>query len=262
VYGSAPPSERPPGGFVVLPYRALRRLDPAGRSLAAGVARIPVEWLDTLVADRLPLVVEVTPGPSAALRRAGELRRATGLRVVGAAASGGGFAQSGRLLVLLLTLTIWTGAGVWLGQGMVALVVALTIGLPAAWITSIALHRWLDRGIRESWERGRVRQLGQRGGATTPTWDQVVDLRRKLADLDLPETAASDLRDALTDVERRLADLARTGGDAAALNEPLAEVAAALAPASTSSAEDADLARMERSVARLRAAAAGREGRG
>jgi len=254
VYGSADPRERPPGAFVVLPHRALRTLDPRGRSLAAGIAGVPVEWLDTLVADRLPLVVEVTSGASAAFRRANELRRETGLRVEGSTPPGTTTGVVGMVLVVGVALA----ALVWMGIGTIGMLAGVLVGLLVARLMMLAQQR----RILESYERGRVRQLEQRrAGPVAQVWGRLAELRRKLAAADLPETAASDVRDALTEVERHLDDLAGTGADATEVDRHLAEVAAALAPAAAASADEPDIVRMERSVARLRAAAV-REDRG
>ncbi len=247
VYGSADPRDRPPGAFVVLPYRELRRLDAAGRSRAAGLAGVPLDWLDMIVADGLPLVVEVTAGSSAASRRARALRRETALRVQAATAPKSTAAILGSVLVTMLTLA----ALLWLGIGSLVTFVGVVAGLTVAWFM-VQAHQ---RRVLESYERNRVRQLEQRqAGPVGHAWERLAELRRQLAGADLPETAASDLRDALTEVERHLDDVARTGADPSAVHGHLAEVAATLAPASAASADEPDLARMERSVARLRAA--------
>jgi hypothetical protein len=254
VYGSSDPRDRPPGAFVVLPYRVLRRLDPAGRSRAAGISRVPLEWVDDLVRDRLPLVVEVTAGASAAYRRAAELRRETGLRVEAATGPGTTVGVVGTVLLVAVTLAVL----LWLGIGNLATLVAVVAGLLVARLVTLAQQR----RIIESYDRGRRRLLEQRrSGAVAPVFDRLAELRRQLAVADLPDTAERDLRDALVEVEQHLDDVARSGADPSAVQQHLADVAATLAPASARSADEAELARMQQSVARLRAAAR-REGPG
>jgi hypothetical protein len=308
--------ERPVGGFVVLSADALRQLGPDARSHAAGLARVPVRWVDTLMVDGLPLVLDTVPGASAARRMADRVRRETGLPVRAVVPTGVGALLAWTSFVLMAFLVLFVLVTV----GAAGALFGALAGLAFAMVGTVIGLRGRSSGLAVlSYERTRVHLVEQgAGGLLSPAWERVSDVRRQLAVADLPAPAASDLRDALKEAEHRLQELSRLGAAAeAALRgvdesglrtrlatlqtrttdpatvaerdrlartvadidavrvrrtsvstgamevlDRLAAAAAALGQIGTEATEETDLVRVERSAARLRAAAAEREREG
>lgn len=221
---TAPPAgaraDRDPAALVLLPADALAALDPAGRSVAAGLARLPVAAVDDLAAAGLPLVVEDAPGPSAARRRAAELARVTGLPLqhgvrapvpawvppaVATAAASVPAGLGTALLVLGATPV-----------AIVLLVLAIVVELAGIALgRQVASRRAMHVGGLVSADRGRAARADRNaGGVLGPAWDRLARLRVDLGRAELPAAAAADLRGTLRDLERHLEDLARVSAAA------------------------------------------------
>ncbi len=199
-----------PRGVALVEGAVLAELDPAARSALAGAAGLPVDAIDNAASRRVGLVVAELASRAAARERAAALTRELGLPVKAwtPSASCLGLAAMVSGVPLLLATSIGL-AVLGLGTGVFA------------WVAIIALVLGAGVGVG-----GAAALFQNRAAAATATaalqatrkahapWDQDADGRRVLtrigslrgtvARLDLPATAASDLRGALRDIEQRL----------------------------------------------------------
>jgi hypothetical protein len=210
-------AEEAPGGLVLVSASSLASLDPTARSLVAGLARLPIATVDALVNAGLPVVLETRAGRGAAMARAIELARTTGLPV-----------EHGSNT----TVPAW----VWLVVSLVASALPAGIGailllmglVPVAIVAFVLAGLGVGAGALVARSAGRPRALHRAGTAAllqahasvqerdaqgwlAPQWGRVATLRLQLAQSDLPSAAAADLRGALKDIEARLQKLAEAG---------------------------------------------------
>lgn len=260
----APPPPAPSGAprgdpraLVVVPARTL--LDPARRSLVAGLAGLPCAAVDHLIARRLPIVVEASAAPELARARAAELTRAFGVPFV-AAHAGGAAPFAFRALAGLVALLPLGVAGL-----------TFLIGLwPLSFVSALAAWGvwWLGgvaaRGASGGAFRGGIVALGviraarsQRGvdGSLATEWRRLSELRVEVARADLPAVAASDLRDSLRGLEAALEAVAGRGDDVeqTRIRAAIGELAAAVAQVGAD-ASDARLRSLGQAITRARAA--------
>ncbi|MEQ1504379.1 MAG: hypothetical protein ABMB14_19215, partial [Myxococcota bacterium] len=206
-----------PGGLVLIPADELARLDPSARSYAAGVANLPLQVVDGLAEQRLPLVLATTAGRAAAAERATALARSTGLPIRPATPS----AIPGWLV-----LAVASGAA---AIPAVVGLVFLAIGwLPVAIVAWVVAALAVLAGALGARRRGRIRSDHAAGtaalariregrsaregdGLLGPAWDRLARIRIEVARADLPLAASADLRGALKELEARLEALAQVG---------------------------------------------------
>ncbi|MBW1877672.1 MAG: hypothetical protein JRJ84_04845 [Deltaproteobacteria bacterium] len=196
---------RPRAG-VVVPARDLIALDPAARSAAAGWAGAPLEAMKALQGSGLPLVLEAHRSKSKASDRARALGVQTGLPVQVVQPAG----WSWPLAMVVFTAL---SAGL-LVLGLAAFLPLLLVAALCAGFGLVAVTQWW--GQRNDWSRFLAAWQAQRAGGKDPAElmhgrERVASLRRRLAEAEIPETAAMDVRAALKDVEHHLDELARIG---------------------------------------------------
>jgi hypothetical protein len=201
---------------VLISAPSLAALDPPARSLAAGLANLPITVVDELVAAGLPLVLETRNGRTAARERASELARTSGLPVAWGTPLGlpGWLWLVGAAAVSLLPLIV----------GFVLMFFALMPAAIVAWATALlgvvagalAARRQdevkvLYRSGMESRTRAREARSERDAGWLSPAWDRLARLRLELARTELPSAASADLRGALKEIEGRLETLGQVG---------------------------------------------------
>lgn len=202
-----PPShiERSPAA-VVVPARALRRLDPALRSAAAGWAAVSQSTVDALADNGLPLVLDTARTPAEARRRGHELARDSGLPVDVAAPPGCTpwlVAAISSPVVPVAALLAWWFAFPVVAATLLSLGVLLAVTLGWWWLAA-RQHAAARAAFEIAWEERQVR-LPELAGAR----ERIAALRRRIATADLPGAASLDLRSALREVEEQLTALAR-----------------------------------------------------
>jgi len=207
--------DQDPAGLVLIPASRLRALDPAQRSVAAGIAGVPVSALAALISAGRPLVLEALAGPSQARRRAQQLVVTTGLPVV----------QGARATVPGWVPTAITGAVGVTGFGLAAAIGVLfswTLAVPIALVSLAAvfaggvLARTARRTTRhhgaglQGLEHSRAAAGAVRSDTVLASvWDTLTQLRVQVGAADLPAAIAIDLRSTLAALEERLTDLTR-----------------------------------------------------
>jgi hypothetical protein len=236
---------RPRAGLVV-PSRDLPALDPAARSAAAGWAGVPLETLTTLQERGMPLVLEAHRSKDEAGSRARTAGTQAELPVRMVEPAGWGWP---------LATVFFAGLSASL---MVLGLAFLPLFLVAFLTTAIGLvagTQWWAQ--HRDWSRFLAAWQAQRDGMKEPPELQrcrgrLAALRRHLAEAEIPETAAMDVRTALKDVEHHLDELARIG---ATVEGTLATVDASqlrsrLATLSSRSEADPDAAEERDRIAR------------
>ncbi len=243
-----------PRSAVIVPGAVLAGLDPATASLAAGVTGLGVAEVDALARASRPLVLAAYASRYGGAARLAESTRTAALPATVVARPGLvwplAIGMGGVLLLVVGALAVLAGSAfVGLLWGLLALSL-LALGLQ--WRHQS--RRWSE--VLASWESQR------RADATQPAIQnrrqRVAALRLRLADAQLPEPAASDVRSALGALERHLDDLGRIARtvqdarDAADLDALRSRLAALSGPhADPRRAHERD--RLARSVADLEA---------
>jgi hypothetical protein len=214
---SPPRAEEAPGGLVLVSASSLAGLDPAARSLIAALARLPIATVDALANAGLPVVLETRAGRGAAMARAIELARTTGLPVE--------HGSNTTVPAWVWLVTALVASALPAGIGAVMLLMGL---IPVAVVAFVVAGLGVGAGALVARSAGRPRALHRAGtqallqaqasvqerdaqGWLAPQWGRVATLRLQLAQSDLPLAAAADLRGALKDIEARLQKLAEAG---------------------------------------------------
>ena len=214
--GAGAPMRSPdpdPGGLVVIGPRDLAGLDPPARSHAAGIAGVPLQEVESLIAKGLPLVVATTAGRSAAAARAREIAAATGLPVAASTppavpravlvAAAALFAAVPGAASLLLLLIGWLPAAI---SGGVLTAITFAVGL------SVALAQGRRQADHDAGTRSYAAAQGdlaghRQKGPLGAAYAKLSQIRLELARAELPAIPSADLRSALKDIEARLAAL-------------------------------------------------------
>ncbi len=216
-----PRRDEPPRALVVVPHRALSRLDPAGRHAAAGVAGVSLAVVDEALERQLPLVVGGASLRVQAARDAQHLTERVGLPLEA------GVTDAGRGLWLPLLAALAIGAPLALLTLVLGLFGVLWLAVPAALalaadgafavITWLTMRRWAaDFGASaEAWRLVEHHREARAELGLQPVSDDLAAVRRQLAEADLPPAAASDLRSVLKEVDQRIESLAEQGSAAA-----------------------------------------------
>ncbi len=261
-----------PAAAVVIAPAELRALSAAQHSQAAGLAGVAIRTLDDLVEAGLPLVIETHRASGPARRAAEEIAARSGLPTTWQTPPTVPAWMFAVLTVVVAGVLAAAGAGLTavgaLAWAMPMWVLAAVIAMGGGVTASRASRHASDHHhTSESADLVRRDRAGAvMDGRAAPTWRRVAELRLQLADLDLPEAAATDLRGALRDVERGLEGLARVAQttaqtlgqvDGSALRTRLAALTtrAASDPAARSERD-----RLARTVADIDAVEARRQG--
>ena len=220
-----PPPPQPrtadiPGGMVLLPAEQLARLDPAARSMLAGLTRLPVAAIDALAESRLPVVLETSAGRTSARERASAIAQSTGLPAEYATNATMppwiwlAFAASvASIPALLGAALLLTGL---LPFAIAAFVVAGgTLAAGALAMRAADRPRALHRAGMSAIAKASAERASRDADSwLSPQWERLAALRMQIARSDLPAAAASDLRGSLREVEARLTRLAEAGQSA------------------------------------------------
>ncbi len=205
-----------------VPLTTLTQLDGRERSRLAGALAVSVRTLDALVAERRELVLQRYTSARGATDDARDRAEQLGLLVE--VSSGPGLWRPAASALLV------GGGGIIGLVGLLTLLLPLLAGTAVAWVSAVALLF--------SWVRARSRHQALVDSPPLPApppslrrpWARLARARVQLADANIPEAAAGDLRSALTDVERHLEELAQidatisatlAGVDAAELQQRL-----------------------------------------
>jgi len=201
--------DRAPVASVVLPASALGDLDPAARSVIAGVSGLPITVVDELAAAGLPVVIEQLGNRSNAADRAAKLQAESGLPIVSSAATAWAPWMFAAAAGATSTVPLGLGAILVATGFAVVGVPILAVGIAIAGTGAFAARRAtqqsdLYRASERAAEAARE-AMAQRGDAILDaTWARLARLRQQLGRADLPETVSTDLRGSLKDIERRI----------------------------------------------------------